>query len=135
MGIFLIELYDTRTAEITPGFLQLVVVGGFVFHPNLETGPALPGAESHVGSAHTSPSLGPSLSFQVFMVSSGQLKIPAAIITYFQLSSSAFVCQTLSCYRSKKKKNSGDDNIHFDHSCVRRFVFLQHRLTPSMDQC
>ena len=81
-----------------------MVVGGFVFHPNLETGPALPGAESHVGSTHTPPSLGPSLSFQVFMVSSGQLKIPAAIITYFQLSSSAFVCQTLSCYRSKKKK-------------------------------
>ena len=73
--------------------------------------------------------------FLQFLYHTIQLKIPAAIITYFQLSSSAFVCQTLSCYRSKKKKNSGDDNIHFDHSCVRRFVFLQHRLTPSMDQC
>lgn len=98
MGIFLIELYETRTAEITPGFLQLVVVGGFVFHPNLETGPTPPGAESLMGSTHTSSSLGPRLSFQVFAVSSGQLKIPAAIITYFQVSSSAFVCQTLSCY-------------------------------------
>lgn len=98
MGIFLIELYETRTAEITPGFLQLVVVGGFIFHPNLETGPALPGAESHVGSTHLSQPQ-PSLSFQGFTVSSDQLNIPAAIITYSQLSSSAFVCQTLSCCR------------------------------------
>lgn len=37
MGIFLIELYEMRSAEITPGFLQLMAVGGFILCPNPET--------------------------------------------------------------------------------------------------
>lgn len=37
------------------------------------------------------------------------------------------------CLAIVKKENSGDGEIHFDHSCVRRFISLQHRLTPHAD--
>lgn len=100
VGTFLIESDETRTAEVTPGFLQLVAVGSFVFHPNPESWPRLRLEQRPTWAPHTPlPGLGLYLTFQVFAVSSRQLKIPAAITTYFQLPTSSFVCQTLSCYR------------------------------------
>lgn len=67
MGIFLIELYEPRTAEIKPRFLHPVAVGGFIFHPNpgawMQSPPRAPGppllsaALSHLFRAQPKPHL------------------------------------------------------------------------------
>lgn len=83
MRIFLIELYEPRTAEIKPGFLHPVVVGGFIFHPHPETWAQVSNrSTSPTSTVHTPlPGLGLNLTFQLFAVSSSQLEIPADVIT------------------------------------------------------
>lgn len=84
MGIFLIELYEMRSAEITPGFLQLMAVGGFILCPNPETWTRLHQERNPTWAQHVHlPGLGPRLTFEIFALSSGQLKIPVATITCF----------------------------------------------------